>query len=99
MKTNILPLMMGDRVIGMVTLDYETGKLDGKLDPELVGFLKEGFEQGLMEVSFFGKPVVPTDTRVIQKKLYDFINRQVEVEVDQVILSADQAFYYQKEEK
>lgn len=52
-----LPLVMGDKLIGAIHIDDETGEISGQLvDVEFVSLLKEFFNGNLLEVSFFGKP-------------------------------------------
>jgi hypothetical protein len=62
-----LPLMMGDKLIGRINLDKDTGEISGKLiDPEITDLLNEYFGDNLLEVSFFGKPTNPSFENISQ---------------------------------
>lgn len=74
MKTKELPLMMGEKLIGIVVLDYETGELQGRIEPGFVTLLEELLQNNLTEVAFFGKPGIPAPPLEVQKKLQDYLD-------------------------
>lgn len=71
-KTEKLPLTMGGEILGYIAIDRETGEFEGKLDSNLVEFLEESFGRGLMEMTFYGKPVLPIDYQEFRKKTVEF---------------------------
>lgn len=59
-EKNYVPLTMHDQVIGKIHFDFKTGEISGFLyDPEMKEMLDVLFTEGLMEVSFLGKPSMP----------------------------------------
>lgn len=62
-----LPLMMGDKLIGRINFDKDTGEISGKLiEPDIINLLDEFFGNNLLEVSFFGKPANPASENISQ---------------------------------
>jgi hypothetical protein len=53
------PLFMGDTVIGRIKVNLENGNIDGHVNDELAGILKEGLEDGILQVSFYGRATMP----------------------------------------
>jgi hypothetical protein len=53
------PLFMGDTVIGRIKVNLETGDIDGHVNDTLAGILKEGLEDGILQVSFYGRATMP----------------------------------------
>lgn len=56
-----IPLTMGgfDTKIGTMDIDYGTGDFKGTFDKNLVETIVEGFTEGLLAVSFYGRPGLP----------------------------------------
>lgn len=74
MTKKALPLTMGDKLVGYMKIDPETNKIEGSIDPNLVGLLDEAFGENLYEIAFMGKLQTSITPEELHKRLYEFVN-------------------------
>lgn len=60
MPTSKVPLTMGNKPVGFMEIDLETGLYSGQIDKELADILVKGMGEKLYEVAFLGKAAHPT---------------------------------------
>lgn len=58
-KAENVPITMGGRVIGRGDIDYETGMMEARLDPEFADIIFGEANLQLYEMSFSGRPGLP----------------------------------------
>jgi len=51
--TDYIPLTSGQSTIGKISVDLETGRFEGALDPALAHILRDGIMNKMLSVSFF----------------------------------------------
>ena len=74
---DVIPFMMGDKLIGNIEINPETAEFTGKFKKELLDIVMGGLKEGILQVAFFGRASESVeDVKTAQEKINEFINRE-----------------------